>query len=247
VKLIVPYIDELRDLDARMVRLAEFLGIPCETVAQTKVAELAEFLAKSVPEACTCFVVNPRVIKEWVGADGITADLVALLLSRFTHLVVHGLRVDAFDSELVAALSRGRLKSVEAIDPESSAYAIASDSKDVCEVFSGLSFGPVNLVNDRVLSFGGSDPAVRQLISIGGRPFMAAVKTEGAEIFFVASEDVAELNAEVGRAPLAEYFSRLVPQAMRCDTWRAMSAGGHRMATLQSSSTIRFCGRATGS
>ena len=197
-----------------MVHLAEFLGIPCETLALANVAEHAKFLERNVPDQCSCFVMNPQVMKEWVGVDGIPSDLVAFLLSHFTYLVVHGLRVDSFDSKLVSDLSGGRLKAVEAIDGEHLNYEIDKDSNDVCEAFAGLSFGPVNPVNDHVLSLRGSDPAVRQLISIGGRPFMAAVKTEGAEILFVGSEDVAELNAEVGDAPLAEYFSRLVPQAM---------------------------------
>jgi hypothetical protein len=214
VKLVVPYIGELRDLDARMVRLAEFLGIPCETLALAKVAKHEEFLEKTVSDQCSCFVVNPQVIKEWVGLDGIPADLVAFLLSRFPHLLVHGLRVDTFDTAMVAALSRGRLKSVDAIDGERPFYVVAKDSKHVCEAFSGLSFGPVNPVNDHVFCTGGTDPAVEQLISIDGRPFMAAVRLEGTEILFVASEDVADLNAEVGDAPLAEYFSRLVPHAM---------------------------------
>jgi hypothetical protein len=43
---------------------------------------------------------------------------------------------------------------------------------------------------------------------------MAAIKMEGAEILFVASEDVTDLDAEVGDAPMAEYFSRLLPHAM---------------------------------
>jgi hypothetical protein len=214
VKLVVPYIGELRDLDARMVRLAEFLGIPCEILALANVAEHAEFLEKTVPDQCSCFVVNPQVMKEWVGLDCVPADLVAFLLSRFPHLLVHGLRVDTFDTEMVAALSLGRLKSVDAIDGERPAYVIAKDSKHVCEAFSGLSFGPVNPVNDHVFCTSGSDPAVQQLISIGGRPFMAAVRLEGTEIIFVASEDVADLNAEVGDASLTEYFSRLLPHAM---------------------------------
>ncbi len=214
MKLVVPYIGELRDLDARMVRLAEFVGIPCETLALANVAEHAEFLEKTVPDQCSCFVVNPQVMKEWVGLDGVPTDLVAFLLSRFPHLLVHGVRVAAFDSEMVAALSRGKLRSVDAIEGERPFYVIAKDSKHVCEAFSGLSFGPVSPVNDHVFCTSGSDPAVQQLISIGGRPFMAAVRLEGTEILFVASEDVADLNAEVGDAPLAEYFSRLVPHAM---------------------------------
>ena len=213
VKLVIPYIGELRGLDARMVRLAEFQGIACETIALANVAEHAEFLKKSVPDQCSCLAVNPQVLKGWVG-QRIPAKLVAFLLSRFTHLVVYGLRGGAFDSELIAALSRGRLKSVEAIDGDCSAYTIAKDSKDICEAFAGLSFGPVNPVNDHVLSLNGSGLAVRKLISIGGRPFMAAVRDEGTEILFLASEDIAELNSEVGDAPLGEYFSRFVPHAM---------------------------------
>ena len=90
------------------------------------------FWKRQCSDQCSCFVVNPQVMKEWVGTDGIPADLVAFLLSRFPHLLVHGLRVDAFDSEMVAALSRGKLQSVDAIDGECPAYVIAKDSKDIC-------------------------------------------------------------------------------------------------------------------
>ena len=213
VILVVPYIGELRGVDARMVRLAKFQGIACETIALANVADYAEFLKKSVPDQCSCFAVNPQVLKEWIG-QRIPAKLIAFLLSRFKHLVVYGLRGDSFDSELVAALSRGKLKSVEPIDGDCSSYTIAKDSKDICEAFAGLSFGPVNPVNDHVLSLSGNDPAVRKLISIGRRPFMAVVRDKGIEILFLASEDIAELNSEVGDAPLAEYFSRFVPHAM---------------------------------
>jgi hypothetical protein len=215
LKLIVPYIGELLDLDARMVRLAEFLGIPCETLALATATEPAEFLRRSVQDQWSCFVLNPQVMKEWVGPEGIPADLVSFLLSCFSHLLVHGLRVDPFDSAMVAALSQGRLPSVDPVEKEPADYEISKDSTDICEVFSGLSLGPVNPDNDHVFSTrAASDPAVRQLISICGRPFMAAVKLPATEVLFVASEDVVDLNAEVGDAPLAEYFSRFVPHAM---------------------------------
>lgn len=43
---------------------------------------------------------------------------------------------------------------------------------------------------------------------------MVSVRLEGAEVFFVASEDVADLASEVGDSLLSEYFSRLLPHAM---------------------------------
>ncbi len=215
MKLVIPYIDELNDLDVRMVRLAEFLGVPCRTIALEDLTAHAEYVGRSVPEDGSCLVVNPHVLKEWVGDKGIPAELVSFVLSRFTRILVHGLRVDAFDSELVAALSRGRLKSVEAIDGERLDYVIAKDAQHICEAFSGLSFGPANSVNDHVFFCTNDDnPAMQRLISIGGRPFMVSVRLEGSEILFVASEDVADLNAEVGDSPLAEYFSRFVPHTM---------------------------------
>ncbi len=212
--LAVPYIGELLEQDARMVRLAEFLGIPCKTFALASVANHAEFLKESIPDQCSCCVVNPQVMQAWVGPEGIPADVIAFLASHFSRLLVHGLRVHRFDAEMVSTLSQGRLQSIHAIDGGSSAYDIAENSQDICRAFSGLSFGPTNSANDHVFSVGAGGPGLRELISIGGRPFMAAVRLERTEILFVASEDVADLNAEVGDAPLAQYFSRLVPQAM---------------------------------
>lgn len=209
----MPYIGKLNDLDARIVKLAEFLGISCASVALAPAIDHAEFLKKSVPDESSCFAANPEVLKEWLGSH-ISDELVAFLLSRFTHLVVYGLRGDPFDAELISALSKGRIKSVEPIDGENSVYTIAEDSKDVCEAFSGLSFGPVNPVKDHVLSVGDKAPGLRTLISIGSRPFMVLVKDVRAEVLVLASEDLADLNTEVGDEPLAQYFSSFVTYAM---------------------------------
>lgn len=213
LRLLVPYTDELKQLDARLVRLAEFLGIPYETIALANTAEPAKFLKTTVPDQCSCFTVNARVLNEWLGAH-IPAAVVDFLLSRFKHLVVYGLRESVFDSELIAALSRGRLGAVKAIERKHSAYSVAEDSKGICEAFAGLSFGPVNHDNDRVLSVNRSDDAVRKLISIGEQPLMAVVTDGGAEVVFLASEQIVELDTEVGDDPLAKYFSRFVAYAM---------------------------------
>jgi len=43
---------------------------------------------------------------------------------------------------------------------------------------------------------------------------MATVRSQGAEVLFVASEDVLDLNDKCPTTSLAEYFSRLLPHAM---------------------------------
>lgn len=213
MKLVVPYIGKPKDLDARIVKLAEFQGISCASVALAPAIDHVEFLKKSVPDECSCFAANPEVLKEWLGSE-IPAEFVAFLLSRFTHLVVYGLRGEAFDTQLISDLSKGRVKSVEAVDGEHSVYTVAEDSKDVCEAFAGLSFGPVNLGNDHVLSLSNDGHCVRSLISIAGRPMMASLKSNQCTIWLLAGADIVDIDAEAGDAPLLEYFSRFLPHAM---------------------------------
>ena len=214
VKLVIPYVRKLRDLDTRMVHLAEFLGIQCETLALVDTTEPAEFLRNAVPEECSCFVLHPQVMKEWVGDNGLTTALACFLQSRFSRLLVHGLHVDAYDSKLVSVLSQGGLQSVQPVDDRTAVYEIAHGTKDICEAFSGLSFGPTNFANDHVFNIDVNDNKVRRLISIGDWPFMATVTTHGSEALFIAGEDLVDVDLEIGEAQLGEHFSRLVPYAM---------------------------------
>ena len=225
MKLVVPYVDEMQPADCRLARLAEFLGVEWEPLPLARhIKQHAEYIQRALPDQRSCFVVNPRVMREWIGGDTLPADLVSCLLSGFPRLVVHALRQNLYDSNAVAALSRGRVHSVHAVDGANTLYEIAKDSRDICGAFSGLSFGPTNPANDRVLSCSDGEPAVRNLISIDGRPFMAVLKQEGTEVFFLAGEDIADLDAEVDDA-VDGYFSRLVPHVMIlrhifCECWR---------------------------
>jgi hypothetical protein len=214
MKLVVPHTDGLLAADARLIRLAQFLGISCEPLLLDKqVQHHAEYIEKAVPNQACCFVVNPQVIRDWTGGF-LPGDLVSCLGSRFPYLLVHGLTTDSFAEDMIAALSSGRLQSVNPVPDTAQPYEIAPNTREVCEAFSGLSFGPINSANDRVFSLGGTSAAIRTLISIGGRPFMALMKRVNTEILFLASENTADLNDEVGNAPLSEYFSRFVPHAM---------------------------------
>jgi hypothetical protein len=215
MKLIVPYIGELQTADARLIRLAEFLGIRCEPLRLEKqVQARAEYIERAVPDQNSCLLVNPQVMREWVGGNALPADVVSCLVSHFPRLLLHGVTRDAFVDGMMVSLSNGRLRSIQPVADAGQPYEISSNSKDFCGPFSGLSFGPINAANDRVFAVNADDESVRKLISIGGHPLMAAVKRDKTEILFLASEDTADINAEVGYAPLTDYFSRLIPHAM---------------------------------
>ncbi|MCS6316211.1 MAG: hypothetical protein H8K05_00190 [Nitrospira sp.] len=231
MKLLIPYIDKLQDLDARLSRLAAFLGVDYHALPLVRdVVRHIDYFESVIPDQPSCLVVNPVVLQEWLGAERLSVDLVSFLLLRFSSVFVHGLRQQHFDDHLVSMLSEGQLQGVRGLDEDSAVYEVAKDSYDVCGPFAGISFGPVNPANDHVLLANAKTEALRERISIGGHPFMATMKAKQTEILFVASKNVADVNEEIGDAPLAEYFSQFVPHAMALryvagdECWRPRNA-----------------------
>jgi hypothetical protein len=216
MKLIVPHTGEMRAEDRRLLRLAEFLGISCELLRLDKrVQQSVEYIEKLAPDQHSCLVINPQVIREWLGADVLPGDLASCLASHFPYLLVHAVTLDPSAARIVASLSGGGLSSVQRVEDAGQPYEITTHSNDVCGPFSGLSFGPVNPRNDRVFCVEASNcEAVRNLICIGSRPFMATLTREASEILFIAGEDVTDINTHAGYAPLDDHFSQFMPHAM---------------------------------
>jgi len=175
---------------------------------------IENYLDQAVPDRESCLVISPRAVKRLTGGAPLAASTAAFLLTKFARTIVHGLRPRVYDSALVAALSGGRLQSIGTLSGSHSSYEIANDSRDICGPFAGVSFGPANPFNDGILAGERSGSAVKALISIEGRPFLASIAENGAEVLFIAGEDTADVGAQVGEAPLDAYFSRFVPQAM---------------------------------
>jgi len=214
MKLIIPHLSEIEAADARLIRLAEFLGITCEPLFLGNQAHLnVNYIKEFSLNRGNCFVVNPQVMKQWTGGH-LPRHFVDALKSQFPFLLVHRLTQDSFCQDLTRALSSDRLQYVEAVADTGKSYEISSDMKAVCGPFSGLSFGPANPCNDHVFSVINDDAIVRTPISIGGKPFMATMKQDKTELLFLASTDVMDVDSEVGDTPLSEYFSRFVPHAM---------------------------------
>jgi hypothetical protein len=215
MKLVVPYIGELQAEDARLMRLATFLGICCDPLPlEDSEVHCPDFWEKVIPDRLSCLLINPSVFKKWLGETDLPESLIAALRSHFAYLIVHAVSTDPFDVKMVSKLSQGQLQAIGQIEGATQSYEIAQHAKDICGAFSGLRFGPANPANDLVFARGSADSSLRPLMSIGQHPFMAASRQERTEILFLGTKEVAELDEQVGDAPLTEYFSRLVPHVM---------------------------------
>jgi hypothetical protein len=212
MKLVVPRTGEPQPSDARLIRLAEYLGIACELVSVEKLLHAAPAETGSRAQA-ECLVVNPWVLKESTGGV-LREDFALRLASRFPHLLIHAFTPDPFCDRLVKALCGSETASVRRIAGSGEPYEIGPNTRDLCGPFSGLSLGPASAANDYVFSLGPASDAVRAAICIGGSPFMAVAKRETAEMLFLGSADTWDIDREAGDLPMSEYFSRFVPQAM---------------------------------
>jgi hypothetical protein len=215
MKLVVPHTGELEGADARLIRLASFLGIACEQLFLDKDnRHPGEYLLARIPDDTSCLLVNPRVLKNWTGGV-VSADVVNNLTVRCPYLFVHCLTAeDSFEKSLITMLSAGHVNSGRRVGDAGKRYEFSCNSREICGVFSGLSFGPVNPANDLVLSVSRDDTDVSSAIYIAGKPFMSLMMRGRAKIIVLASADVLDVNDETSDTNLGECFSRIVPQAM---------------------------------
>lgn len=225
MRLIVPVPEVVHSLDARIIRLAEFLGIQCESFSLGK----GDGAGKRVIRQDDCLVINPAVVEAWCASTGLTPRDVSALAAGYSQLLVYGLRVGAFDSALVDALSDGRLKSVQTVD-DGLPYTCSNHSPAFCGAFAGLTFGCADSANDHVFAAESGNSGAEPLISIDGRPFASLLRDGQTTMVFVAGQDIADLDTTVDDMPLGQYFSRFVPYAMALrylagdECWRPVEA-----------------------
>jgi hypothetical protein len=212
VKLLVPYFGELRPADARLIRLAEFLGISCTSVS----AEPHLGGGFSAPNAegpgDYCLVVNPEVIRQCLAGADPSPDFVSKLLSRFRRFFIHSVRSDGFHAALVAALTGDCFSDVRQAQAPGS-FKMPPESRDVCGAFAGLSIPVQNLASECVFSGAGAVGS-RKFITLGTDAFFAAFKAGDTEVLLLGSGDVVNLDAEAGESWFTETFSSFIPYAM---------------------------------
>lgn len=122
MKLVVPRTGEPQPSDARLIRLAEFLGIACELVSVEKLLLHVAPSGRGFRAGADCLVVNPCVMKEWTG--GLLWEDFASVISRFPHLLIHAFTPDPFCDGLVKALCGSETASVRRVRNSGKSYQI---------------------------------------------------------------------------------------------------------------------------
>jgi hypothetical protein len=199
--------------DARLIRLTEFLGGKVEILPLENAFSEA-FFEERVADKSVCLVINPEVLRRFFANETFPAALASYLISSFPSLLVYNLRPEDFSASTIKAISGGRLQSADPVEEHDATYTIASQTSEMAGCFSGLTFSAARPAQDRVFSENTNAGAVRTLVALANRPLLASIRENGAEVFFLATPNLADLDDTWDGKPLIQYFSRLIPAAM---------------------------------
>jgi hypothetical protein len=215
VKLLVPSWRDLDSADARLIRLTQFLGGRVEILPLENGTAFSEaYFEERVPDKNACLVINPEVLRRFYANEPFPLELASFLISSFPFLLIHNLRPGAFSASTIRALSGGRLQSVCPIEVHKSTYAVADGISEMGGRFSGLAFEPAEPIREQILSQNSENGHVRTLVALDNRPLLASIREKAAEVFFLASVSLADLQATWDGRPLIQYFAGLIPPAM---------------------------------
>lgn len=215
MKLIVPHLGDLHPADARLLRLAGFLGAHSESLPlEAGALFCANLIDQRVGNADSCLVINPTVLSAFFPDNAFPLSLASSLLKHFSFLLIHNLRQDPFSASTVLALSDGLLRSVIPIQTADLTYCCAPSTDEICAQFSGVQFGPTHPANDQVFVQSSGGNCLRNLITIDDRPFFATTQSEKATVFFLGGTEIADIDALWNGKSLTESFSGLLPPAM---------------------------------
>jgi hypothetical protein len=203
------------DADRRARAIAGFVGVEGTVVVLSQATCTDGATLQALVPQCNCLIVHAETLARAAEALPNGAwELADALGGVAPHVFVHGFLPGSRHDALLAGLSADSLLGVRPARVGAPSFEAVKAYRRWAGQFSGLSFGEV-ASRDRVFLEGPGALRRDVILRAAGAPFLVCVQRNGAQLFFSGCEELADLDAPVGRAasPLV-WFSRLVPLMM---------------------------------
>jgi hypothetical protein len=193
--------------------IATFLGAQAAFV-NLRSEVLDAPLRKVVPEA-SCLIASAESLAELAGAGRTHVSLPRDLTDRAKNIFVYGFLPVDRHQEVLRNLSSESLVGVRRTVESGAKFRFVEGHHEWCGPFSGLSVGSADPAIDSCFAEGNESASKVILIRAGGHPFFVQMEQDGSRLFFVACDELADLEAgaQRGRSRFL-WFSRLVPLMM---------------------------------
>lgn len=203
---------DLSPNDLHLASLIEFLGIYPRTIHFKKYLDgtvstrgaKGEVLALSYP-----------TLADIHSDSGSFKKFASLVEDRVSYLFLYGISENRKIITALSALCGGNVKSIKRVGPSENEYRITHEHRDVCQQFSGLSFGPVKTDTDYTITLETTGKNTDDFITINEKPLFARIKRGNCQIFLSATADILDIRCSTPyHLNRRNVFSRLVPPMM---------------------------------
>jgi len=201
--------------DLALSRLVNHLGIDGRHIPLNFYLSHPNAVAREIAENGSCLSLSCSTLVK-ICANTATADTFkSLLMEKLSYLLIYGIRPDATQTQALGYLTDGIIKSVLSFGNNDFRYAVSADFRDICQQFSGLSFGSINSQVDFSVDTGSQISGLDNLITINKQPFFLRTKMGACEVFFLANDRILDIHASsYSPMKVTECFSGIVPAMM---------------------------------
>ena len=201
--------------DRRAHKIAAFLGAEAIFVSLTS-ATLADgtSIRKLVPK-CTCLIVDAETLAK--ASDAMPARVSGLrsLIDLSGHVFIYGFQPTDRHAAILRALSSGGLLGVQRVLESGAKFYVSEGHREWCGQFSGLAVDAVDPTRANSFLEGTQQQCQAVIIRAGYRPFFVRIDLDGPQVFFLACDELVDLDEKVGReVRILAWFCRLVPLMM---------------------------------
>lgn len=208
---ILLYRNELTSSDLNITKIIDFMG---GSVCPVDVAEKGFTCEEFVSKNNACIIVSADTLAKSSASIGMGSGLPNAIINAGAKALVYGFQPMQPHNRLLQELTSGSLIGVQELQGGSYNFDIAKDSREVCGQLTGLSV-QVARSRGRVVFVEGKTTGCPPLIRVEDYPFFVTMKDEGNELFLLASQDIADLEAKVApQTTLMQWFPELVPLMM---------------------------------
>ncbi|MHA1275066.1 MAG: hypothetical protein ACTSQS_16785 [Promethearchaeota archaeon] len=207
--------DKITNIDKNLSKLLDFYGIIYQYFPINRLKDL-ENLSQLLCNKKNILLFNCKSIDLDLLYDKNKKieDFFKFIKTKFSHVLVYNISPNAKNILILSNLSNGKIKSISKFFNSKHRYIVSKFHRDVCKHFSGLEFGPINNETDFKFEIEDNNKKLEELIYIDRSPFFIKIVEAYSTLFFIASNNILNINKSIFEFNVKNFFSQIVPYMM---------------------------------
>jgi hypothetical protein len=197
--------------DLRIVRLSQFLGIPCKIASHDDITHLLH----SAQDDALSVICSAATVARLLSDRADSRCAWDVLLEKARVVLIYGFQPQEPEVSVATRVTDAQLSGVCRLARADLQYDVSCSHPEITAEFTGLSLGRVSTDVDFAFIPRPAPTNWSPLVSIGDLPFYCCCKQGSCSLFLLACAEVIDISQKTTRTvSVNDTFSRLMPIAM---------------------------------